>query len=171
MSLKKTILICFTLITLCLIFIIFSIFKAHPIITKPYHIVPVVLYGIDVDNQGIFARYGDIRYGVLHEHNNVYLLGVFQYGNNITGTEITHKINAPELISLLSTINIRRRLRLNTGFNTNEWKWSVFLHQNNYIHIMIFDDEINVVITSGSGNRHYHLINSESLRSYLSNIN
>jgi len=110
-----------------------------PIISTPYTVEPITLDGI---NAGLFARYGWPR-----EPNRVYILGVFRGGNIVHGEEVTHKINAEELVELLTEVRRSRVSPGGGGSRDDTWPWSIYLHQNgDDIHIILADGGNDIVI-------------------------
>jgi len=117
---------------------------------------PVILYGEDTEDPGLFARYSGSRIP-----DRVYLLGVFRGGNVIDGVEITHKVNAEELIALLSEV----RIQANTSNHQAEVKWSIYLYQNGDMHIML--GELNVIAVAGNETNVYNINDGSVIESAL----
>lgn len=157
--------ITFVLITLAIFVFAASYFRARPLITTPFTIQPITSYGVEVDNVGLFARYGTHR-----DPDRVYILGVFRGGNAFFGEEVTHKICVDELVALLAEINIsRNQFRTQVRRNREcEISWSVYLHQNRDIHIM-FNNNGGVVIVGREGRR-YSLIGGSALAAALEHM-
>jgi len=130
--------------------------RNRTIVTAPYSVDPVILYGKDTEDSGLFARYSGSRIP-----DRVYLLGVFRGGNVIDGVEITHKVNAEELIALLSEI----RIQANTSTHQAKEKWSIYLYQNGDTHIML--GELDVIAVAGSETNVYYIADGAFIESAL----
>jgi len=60
------------------------------------------------------------------------------------GVEITHKVNAEELITLLSEIRIQAPA--SNQHQTSSEIWSIYLYQNGYMHIMLGESDIIAMV-------------------------
>ena len=141
--------------------------SARTIIQVPFTLEQVYLYGLNAEDVGIFARYGDIRYSGQSKPNHVSLLGVFRGGNSIFGEEVTHKIDAEELVYFLSQTNMQR-IPFSSSIH-GRWRWSIYLHQNGYIHIIIRDSGLVIVSVRGE-NRSFIINNSDEIANLLEHM-
>jgi len=118
---------------------------SSPIITTPYTVMPITRYGIDVPPAGLFARYN----GGQRQEDRIYILGVFKGGDVVDGEEVTHMINADELIELLFQTNIGPRPR--GEYIGSTWAWSIYLHQNGDMSITLGGDGNNIIARNVRG--------------------
>ena len=127
----------------------------RPVVTSPFAIQPVILNGIDVPNPGMFARYN----GGQRTPDTVYILGVFRGGNVLSREEITHKINAEELVALLTnTIAVRSFPFVRGPAGQRGHYWSIYLHQNRDMHLMLWGRGTGALMVSGSEIRSLNII-------------
>jgi hypothetical protein len=125
------------------------------VVTVPFTVEPVINYGIDIEDTGLFARY-ETRLP-----NRVYILGVFRGGGISGGEEVTHKINAEQLAALLSETGARRG-----SANVSEHRWSIYLWQNGDMHIMLGDDAA-VLVTADTPMRSYRILDNGAIGAAL----
>jgi len=126
-------------ITFLLLSFFVWLFSTSRILRLPLTIEPLFHYGRYNGDRGLFARYADGS----TQPNHVYIFGVFLNGGVVEGKEITHMIDAYELVELMSNASIRR-----WPFNNNyeNSRWSIYFRQNNNpnetMHIMLGDNNI-----------------------------
>jgi hypothetical protein len=125
------------------------------VVTVPFTVEPIIGYGIDVTDPGLFARY-ETRLP-----NHVYILGIFRDGGIIGGEEVTQKINAEELAALLSETGMRRG-----SADTSEHRWSIYLWQNGDMHIILGNDAA-VLNTGDTPMRSYRILDSGAIGAAL----
>ena len=170
MSRKKAVRIVIVLAAIIMLVIMFRRL-VRPVIASPFTLEPVVRYGVDVPRVGIFARYGARWYSDSHARNHVYVLAVFKGGSIVAGQEVTHKIDAEELVTLLAnTTTVRAFPRV--SYQPPAHEWSIYLHQNRYIHVILRGGTGEMVLSARSllgwrTHRSYIVFNSDAIESAL----
>ena len=149
------------------------VFRAvvKPVIAAPFEVEPITRYGIDVERVGVFGRYEASRQARHHDgtlHNHVYILGVFRGGNVFHGEEVTHMINAEELVAILAeTIMVRSfPIFRNRSIDDSDWRWSINLHQNRDIHIILRGGN-GEMVAMGRNSRSYIVFNVDAIEAAL----
>jgi hypothetical protein len=104
------------------------------IIAKPYTIEPFVHFGTEIEDPGLFNRHSGKE-----RENHVIIRGVFKGGPEFGGEDVTHKIDFDELVALLA--NTRARGRGVTGTE----RWSIYVWQNEEMHVMLWRDPIVMI--------------------------
>ncbi|MCL2617302.1 MAG: hypothetical protein FWD96_06625 [Defluviitaleaceae bacterium] len=135
--------------------------RPQPIVTTPFTVHPIIRYGIDVEDPGLFVRYIEAE----HHPGRVYILGVFR-GSMSSGTEVTHMIDGERLAMVLSESEQRRfrvwERNLYTSYPSN---WSIFLMQDDIVHILL-DNENSRLMSSNSARR-YRISGAEAIEAAL----
>jgi hypothetical protein len=104
------------------------------VLVRPYTIEPMQRFGIDADDPGVFNRYAG-----LERENHVIFRGVFRGGTAFGGEDVTHKIDFDELAEILADTRSRGR-----GVTSTE-RWSIYVWQNEEMHIMLWRDPIVMI--------------------------
>ena len=141
-----------------------------PVIATPFEVEPITRYGIDVERVGLFGRYEASRIARHHDgslRNHVYILGVFRGGNVLHGEEVTHMINAEELIAILAETTTVRSVPMlrNPHANDSDWRWSIYLYQNRDMHIILHGGRGEMI--PGRNGRSYTVFNVNAIEAAL----
>ncbi|MCL2405557.1 MAG: hypothetical protein FWC92_08430 [Defluviitaleaceae bacterium] len=135
----KNMRVIFIAIALLMVSFFIWLFSTSRILRLPLTIEPLFHYGLYNSDRGLFARYVDGS----TKPNHVYIFGVFINGGAIEGKEVTHMIDAQELVELISNASIRR-WPFNSTYENSQW--SIYFRQNDNsngtMHIMLGGNNI-----------------------------